>query len=82
MIANAEPPQVKISEKYYMEYFNRDNVCPPSAFVRENGSDRVYECKYDATARIPFYEIKDENDSTLVFESRFESGNLACADKM
>lgn len=24
----------------------------------------------------PFYKIKNEDDKTLVFESRFESGNL------
>mmetsp|Transcript_25034 Transcript_25034/g.24772 ORF Transcript_25034/g.24772 Transcript_25034/m.24772 type:complete len:103 (+) Transcript_25034:67-375(+) len=24
----------------------------------------------------PFYKIKDDDDKTLVFESRFESGNL------
>ena len=26
-----------------------------------------------------FYKLKDENDKTLIFESRFESGNLLCA---
>ena len=27
----------------------------------------------------PYYKLKDENDKTLIFESRFESGNLLCA---
>ena len=28
---------------------------------------------------LPYYKLKDENDKTLIFESRFESGNLLCA---
>ena len=27
----------------------------------------------------PYYKLKDKNDTTLIFESRFESGNLLCA---
>ena len=27
----------------------------------------------------PFYTLKNKNDTTLIFESRFESGNLLCA---
>ena len=27
----------------------------------------------------PYYKLKDKNDNTLIFESRFESGNLLCA---
>ena len=30
---------------------------------------------------LPYYKLKDENDKTLIFESRFESGNLLCAFK-
>jgi len=30
----------------------------------------------------PFYKLKDENDKTLIFESRFESGNLLAAIKI
>ena len=30
----------------------------------------------------PFYKKKGVNDTTLVFESRFESGNLAAATKV
>ena len=29
----------------------------------------------------PYYKIKNEKDKTLIFESRFESGNLLCAFK-
>ena len=29
----------------------------------------------------PYYKIKNEKDETLIFESRFESGNLLCAFK-
>ena len=32
--------------------------------------DKVY------TSLNPYYKVQDENDTTLVFESRFESGNL------
>ena len=28
---------------------------------------------------LPYYKLKDEKDKTLIFESRFESGNLLCA---
>ena len=28
---------------------------------------------------LPYYKLKNENDKTLIFESRFESGNLLCA---
>jgi cytosolic carboxypeptidase protein 2/3 len=31
---------------------------------------------------LPFYIPNDENDKTLVFESRFESGNLAMAFRL
>jgi len=30
----------------------------------------------------PFYTKKDHKDKTLIFESRFESGNLAAALKV
>ncbi len=30
----------------------------------------------------PYYRLQDENDNTLVFESRFESGNLRRAIKV
>lgn len=30
---------------------------------------------------LPYYSLKNTNDSTLIFESRFESGNLLAASK-
>jgi len=36
----------------------------------------------DMNGMKPFYEAKSEDDRTLVFESRFESGNLHCAYKV
>lgn len=30
----------------------------------------------------PYYKLKDKEDLTLVFESRFESGNLVSAAKI
>jgi hypothetical protein len=31
---------------------------------------------------VPFYSVTDTNDKTLIFESRFESGNLGMAFKL
>jgi hypothetical protein len=31
---------------------------------------------------IPFYSVTDARDKTLIFESRFESGNLGMAFKL
>jgi hypothetical protein len=30
----------------------------------------------------PYYELQGDDDKTLIFESRFESGNLAMAIKL
>lgn len=38
--------------------------------------------KDNSTEVLPFYEVKDEEDHTLMFESRFESGNLSMAAKL
>jgi hypothetical protein len=35
-----------------------------------------------ARTLMPFYKLKGEEDETLVFESRFESGNLRRAIRM
>ena len=33
-------------------------------------------------APLPYYKLEDEKDNTLIFESRFESGNLLAAIKI
>jgi hypothetical protein len=38
--------------------------------------DRIYSCLN------PYYKVEDEEDTTLVFESRFECGNLKRATKV
>ena len=30
----------------------------------------------------PYYKLQDQNDKTLIFESKFESGNLLAAIKL
>lgn len=47
----------------------RSKVC---SFIEDNGLDYA-EC---------YYQPKGIEDSTLVFESRFESGNLAMVSKV
>lgn len=38
--------------------------------------------KIPLTAPQPYYKPEDEKDNTLIFESRFESGNLLAAIKL
>jgi hypothetical protein len=40
----------------------------------------VYKCEY--LPKVPYHTISDSNDVTLIFESRFESGNLKLAVQM
>jgi len=51
-----------------------------------NNSDSLIEEEMNGMNTIyggiePYYKLKNENDKTLIFESRFESGNLLCAFK-
>lgn len=48
---------------------------------REKGSDRLYSNALLTPDLENYYKLKP-NDSTLLFESRFESGNLAMATKV
>ena len=41
----------------------------------ENGGEVASDCDNDTTLT-PYYQPSFKNDHTLVFESRFESGNL------
>ena len=42
----------------------------------------VYECKFDAKKFKPYYQLESSDDSTLLFESRFEGGNLSNATQI
>ena len=44
--------------------------------VSWTGGKKTDESSVQTDSLEPFYKIKDEEDKTLVFESRFESGNL------
>ena len=57
-----------------------------SAKHNQNG-EKLYDKKGPRLNRYytklkPYYKIKDTSDNTLVFESRFESGNLRKAVKV
>lgn len=43
--------------------------------VKEKKGNQVKINRYYEKLK-PFYKVKDVSDSTLIFESRFESGNL------
>ena len=48
----------------------------------KNGSSMVNKTQRPKTVYNelkPYYTLKNKNDNTLIFESRFESGNLLCA---
>ena len=57
---------------------NDDNLT-----ISENDSDEssiLVKTIYNNNIK-PYYKLKNEKDKTLIFESRFESGNLLCAFK-
>ena len=45
----------------------------------ENSKDKEIQSNTIYGEILPYYKLKNENDKTLIFESRFESGNLLCA---
>ena len=51
---------------------------------RKTEGEIVYKCIYRKRSGLykPFYKLKDDTDETLLFESRFESGNLQEAMKI
>jgi hypothetical protein len=44
--------------------------------------DKILSNSIDENKLEPYYQLKDEEDKTLIFESRFESGNLSMATKV
>ena len=45
----------------------------------KNGGSKLQRPKTVYNELKPYYTLKNKNDNTLIFESRFESGNLLCA---
>ena len=52
--------------------------------VQQKSLDELENDSYDPQSKFKdyFYQPKDVNDKTLVFESKFESGNLSMASKV
>jgi cytosolic carboxypeptidase protein 2/3 len=48
----------------------------------QKNEDEIYEPNKKQEAYVPYYKLIDKNDKTLLFESKFESGNLAIAIKV
>ena len=46
---------------------------------KERSDDKLSRPKTVYNELKPYYTLKNKNDNTLIFESRFESGNLLCA---
>ena len=49
--------------------------------INQNNKEEIFLSNTLYGGIEPYYKLKNENDKTLVFESRFESGNLLCAFK-
>ncbi|KAJ3293027.1 Cytosolic carboxypeptidase 2 [Borealophlyctis nickersoniae] len=55
----------------------RAGMAPPPKRARTTYEPKlVFEAQYDESPMKPFYQLQSPDDSTLLFESRFESGNL------
>jgi len=52
-------------------------ACDISKLQGEKPDNKDYNTKV-----VPFYTLRDEQDRTLLFESRFESGNLSMVAKV
>jgi len=58
-----------------------EEITLTSPSVPEEEPIMVYE-RATATGEQPWYDLRDKEDTTLLFESRFESGSLAQATKL
>ena len=52
-----------------------------NAIENENTNEQTIQLNTIYGDIQPYYKLKNEKDTTLIFESRFESGNLLCAFK-
>jgi hypothetical protein len=78
-------PVLNIPEEYPIEEFRKSQVItsPQDAGTTKSdfNEECVYQCIYDTKSTESFYKLKGPDDDTLIFESRFESGNLSSATK-
>ncbi len=76
-------PSLTIPNEYPVEEFKKSQVLsvPPDRPKSGFEEECIYQCVYDKNLTGPYYTPKGLEDTTLVFESRFESGNLATAIK-
>ena len=74
-----------VPQEYPIEEFRKSQVIksPQDAGIIKLDFDEecVYQCVYDTKSTDPYYSLKGPDDDTLIFESRFESGNLSTATK-
>ena len=69
----------------FQENKNNQNIENGSAIKNtnennnNNQSNKLVRPKTVYNELKPYYKLKNKNDNTLIFESRFESGNLLCA---
>ena len=79
-------PVLNVPEEYPIEVFRKSQVItlPQDADTTKSdfSEECVYQCIYDTKSPESFYKLKGPDDDTLIFESRFESGNLSSAAKM
>ena len=71
------------NEEISLKNNNKDSNNNDNKILKANNSlrDNKYRPKTVYNELKPFYTLKNKNDNTLIFESRFESGNLLCAFK-
>jgi len=66
-----------IADKTYSSINNNDDLVNKN----QNNKEEIFLLNTLYGGIEPYYKLKNENDKTLIFESRFESGNLLCAFK-
>ncbi len=79
-------PVLNVPQEYPIEEFRKSQVItdhPQEANTTKTDfiEEYVYQCVYDTKSMEPYYRLKGPDDDTLIFESRFESGNLSMATK-
>ena len=60
-------------------YLSNNNYSSKGQFKKNLFNNKLQRPKTVYHELKPFYTLKNKNDNTLIFESRFESGNLLCA---
>ena len=58
---------------------NNNSLSKNNQFIKTGLNTKLQRPKTVFHELKPYYKLKNKNDNTLIFESRFESGNLLCA---